>query len=94
MPTMKFLHTREVVSSRTLPLDINPPPLHTKNGAPMVITSKATTPSPEGHKNLKRSESLIYKGNTAKSLKVLKLKGLNLIRMHYSVYPSFERDLV
>jgi hypothetical protein len=81
---MKFLHTREVASSRT-PHHINTPPLHTKNGAPRIITSKATTPSAEGHKDLKRSGSLIYKGNAAKSLKVLKLKGLNLTRMRYSI---------
>jgi hypothetical protein len=88
---MKFLHMREKASSR--PPSHHTPLLHTKNGAPRVITLKVTTPSPEGHKDLKRSGSPIYKGNIAKSPKALKLKGLNLTRMHYSVYPSLECDL-
>jgi hypothetical protein len=58
-------------------------PLHTKNGVPRVITSEATTPSPEGHKDLEHSKWLTYKDNVAKSIKALKLKGLSLTRMHY-----------
>jgi hypothetical protein len=38
-----------------------------------VAASKATMPSLEGHEDLKRSESLKYKGNTALSLKALRL---------------------
>jgi hypothetical protein len=59
-----------------------------------VITWRATTPLPEGcHWDIKYSRPLRYMGLIDHSLKVLKLEGLNLTRISYSVHPSLGCDL-
>jgi hypothetical protein len=87
--TTKFLHVRGGVSSS---------PAHWSETNPhqerRVAASKATMPLLEGHKDLKRSTSLRYKGNTTQSLKALCSQGLTSQGCTiYSVYPSLGYDL-